>query len=99
MPMEQLEILGKGAKYLLIGLVALYVLDWSVFEVRRVRGTAMGSVAVEQYLQTSLKGDKAEYDYLGTANQTCSRTIFPQYETSQWDVPCWWLERHKARWQ
>jgi len=99
MPIEPLEILGKGAKYFLIGLLVLYALDWSVFEVRRARGTAMGSVPVEQYLQTSLKGGKAEYDYLGTANQSCARTLFPQYAASQWNLPCWWVERHRARWQ
>lgn len=94
-----LEILGEAAKFLLVGLAVLYVLDWTVFEARRARGTAMGSVAVEQYLQTPLKGSKAEYDYLGTANQVCSRTLFPQYAASQWNSPCWWLERHKAQWQ
>jgi len=94
-----LEILGQAAKFLLIGLLILYFVDWSVFEVRRMRGTAMGTVAVEQYLQTPLKGSKAEYDYLGTANQVCSRTLLPQYAASQWNSPCWWLERHKAQWQ
>jgi len=99
MRISPLEILGKAAKYLLVGLAILYVSDWSVFEVRRARGTAMGSVAVEQYLQTPLKGDKAEYDYLGTANQTCSRTLCPQYAASQWNLPCWWVKRHKAQWE
>ena len=74
-------------------------LDWSAFETRRARGTAMGSVAVEQYLQTPLKGSKAEYDYLGTAYHSCSRTLLPQYAGSQWNVPCWWLEQHKTQWQ
>lgn len=94
-----LEILGLAAKYLIIGLAILYVSDWSVFEVRRMRGAAMGSVTVEQYLQTPLKGNKAEYDYMGTADQPCSRTLFPQYAASQWNSPCWWLRRHKAQWE
>ncbi len=99
MPIDPLETLGKAAKYLLITLTILYALDWSLFEARRARGTAMGTVAVEQYLQTPLKGSKAEYDYMGTADQTCSRTLFPQYAVSQWNAPCWWLARHKAQWQ
>jgi hypothetical protein len=99
MPIDPLETLGKAAKYFLIGLTILYALDWSVFETRRARGTAMGIVAVEQYLQTPLKGSKAEYDYLGTADHSCSRTLLPQYAGSQWNVPCWWLERHKTQWQ
>ena len=80
-------------------MAVLYILDWSAFEVRQMRGTAMGSVSVERYLQTSLKGNKAEYDYLGTADQACSRTLFPQYAASAWSVPCWWLQRHKTQWQ
>ncbi len=93
------RILGEAAKYLLITFAILYALDWSVFAVRRMRGSGMGSVAVEQYLSTTLKGNKAEYDYLGTANQNCSRTVFPQYAMSNWNSPCWWLERHKTSWQ
>jgi hypothetical protein len=99
MQSEPIEVLGSLAKYLLIGFFVLYVLDWGVFELRHVRGGGMGTVSVEQYLQTPLKGQKAEYDYLGTADQTCSRTLFPQYAASQWNFPCWWLQRHKAQWQ
>jgi len=99
MPNQPFEVLGEIAKYLLIGLAIAYVLDFSVFEVRRARGTAMASAPVEQYLQTPLKGNKAEYDYLGTTNQACGRSLFPQYADSQWNAPCWWLERHKAQWQ
>jgi len=99
MRLDLLEKLGKGAKYLLVGLTILYVFDLSVFETRRARGTAMSSVTVEQYLQTPLKGNKAEYDYLGTAPESCSRTLFPQFAASHWNSPCWWVERQKAQWQ
>jgi hypothetical protein len=99
MRIEPLELSGQIAKCLLLGLILLYLLDWGVFELRRARGNGMGSVSVEQYLQTPLKGQKAEYDYLGTAEQTCSRTLFPQYAASQWNPPCWWLQRHKAQWE
>jgi len=94
-----MRILGLAAKYLLIGAAILYALDFGVFQARRLRGTAMGSVAVDQFLATPLKGNKAEYDYLGTANQTCSRSLFPQYAASNWNTPCWWLTRHNATWQ
>ena len=99
MRIDPLDLSGRIAKYLLVVLLLLYALDSTVFVVRRSRGTAMGSVPVEQYLQTSLKGNKAEYDYLGTSNQSCSRTLFPQYAASQWNLPCWWMARHKAQWQ
>ena len=94
-----MRILGEAAKYLAITLAILYALDIGVFQARRLRGTGMGTVAVDQYLSTPLKGNKAEYDYLGTANQNCSRTLFPQYAASNWNPPCWWLERHRVRWQ
>lgn len=96
---EALETVGNIAKYLLIGFALLYLIDWAVFEARHARGGGMATIPVEQYLQTPLKGQKAEYDYLGTADQTCSRTLFPQYASSQWNLPCWWLQRHKAQWQ
>jgi hypothetical protein len=59
----------------------------------------MKGVAVEQYLATPLKGNKAQYDYMGTANENCARTMFPQYAASTWNPPCWWLEHHPQRWQ
>ena len=99
MRIQPLQIFGEAAKYLLIGVAVLYVMDWTVFEVRRARGTATGSVSVEKYLQTPLKGGKAEYDYLGTADESCSRTLFPQYAAAEWSSPCWWLERHRTRWE
>ena len=40
------------------------------------------------------KGNKAEYDYLGPASVTCSRSIFPHGAPS-----CWWVERHKSQWE
>jgi hypothetical protein len=99
MRIEPVQILGETAKYILLGLLVVYTGDWSSFEVRRAGGAAMGSVPVEQYLQTPLKGDKAEYDYMGTTDRSCSRTLFPQYAASQWNLPCWWVARHKAQWQ
>jgi len=94
-----LKILGLAVKYLLISVAILYAIDWIVFEVRQARGAGMGSILVEQYLATTLKGNKAEYDYVGTAEVSCSRTIFPQYAASTWNPPCWWLEQHKKRWE
>ena len=94
-----MRILGDAAKYLLITLAILYALDWGVFQARRVGGNGMGSVPVDQFLSTTLKGNKAEYDYLGTANQACSRTLFPQYANSSWNPPCWWLQHHNTTWQ
>jgi len=94
-----MRILGDAAKYFLISLAILYALDFAVFHARQLRGSALGTVPVDQFLSTTLKGNKAEYDYLGTTNQTCSRTVFPQYAASAWNPPCWYLQRHNATWQ
>jgi hypothetical protein len=94
-----LKILGLVAKYLVISLAVLYLVDWLVFEVHELRGTGLRTVSVEQYLATPLKGSKAEYDYMGAADEDCSRTLFPQYAKSTWNPPCWWLEKHHQRWE
>src|ERR1700687_3195764 len=77
----------------LVGL--LYVGDWIVLWVRVSHGTAFGTVQVNQFLATPLKGNKVEYDLLGTARVTCSRSIFPQ----SGKPACWWVERNKAHWE
>lgn len=94
-----MRILSDAARYFLITLAILYVLDFAVFQIRHLRGSGLSTVSIDQFLSTPLKGNKAEYDYLGSANQTCSRTLFPQYASSTWNPPCWWLQRHNATWQ
>lgn len=94
-----MQFLGQAAKYLLITIVALYALDFAAFHARQFRGAGLSTVSVDQFLSTPLKGNKAEYDYLGTSNQTCSRSLFPQYASSVWNPPCWYLRRHAASWQ
>jgi hypothetical protein len=49
---------------------------------------------VEQFLRTPLKGQKEEFDYMGTVAQPCVPSLFPHSSES----PCWWLERHKTQW-
>ncbi len=92
-------LLGRALKYCLTLAVIVYAADWCIFEIRQAGGTGMGRVTVEQYLKTQLKGSKQEYDYLGTADASCSRSLFPQYAASAWNPPCWWLGRHKTQWQ
>jgi len=99
MQIHTLRHVGRTAKYLLIMLAVLYATDWGVFEVRLRLGSGLETVSVESYLKTPLKGNKAEYDYLGTADQNCSRSAFPQYAATAWNPPCWWLKKHNQRWQ
>jgi hypothetical protein len=78
---------------LLTVLVVLYLGDWIALRVR-AQSQASSSVQVEQFLRTPLKGQKEEFDYMGTVAQPCVRALFPH--SSQ--TPCWWLERHKIQW-
>jgi hypothetical protein len=89
----------EAVRYALIALGLLYAADWSVFEARRAWGSGLGSVPVEQFLKTPLKGQKAEYDYLGVVDESCPRAVFPQRVAAHWTPPCWWLRRHPEQWQ
>jgi hypothetical protein len=81
-------------RVVLVAVVVLYLLDWGLLRVRIARGHAYDTVQVDEYLATPLKGNKAEYDYLGSQPVPCVRTLFPHG-----DNPCWWLRRHPARWE
>ena len=81
-------------RVVIAALIVVYFLDWAVLRVRLARGTAYDRVQVEEYLSTPLKGNKAEYDYLGTTTVSCSRSIFPHGA-----APCWWRNRHKTVWE
>jgi hypothetical protein len=66
--------------------VLTYAGDWAVF---KLRGSPSSTVTVNSYLTTPLKGNKLEYDYLGSVDQPCSRSLFPQAGQSA----CWQLRR------
>ncbi|HEV2274751.1 MAG TPA: hypothetical protein VGR96_11330 [Acidobacteriaceae bacterium] len=81
-------------KFLIVFSLLLYAADWSQFEIRMQRNSGLGSIEVEKFLATRLKGEKEEFDYLGTGPQVCARSIFPH----DGNPPCWWVERHKTEW-
>jgi len=86
--------LWNAVRLLIALLIVLYLVDWAVLRIRMPRGTAYSSVQVDQYLSTPLKGNKAEYDYLGTTTVTCARSVFPHGA-----APCWWRNRHRSVWE
>jgi len=93
--MERLErILFRFAMVVLF-FALVYGTDWAVLQFRVAHGTAYRTVQVNQFLATPLKGNKAEYDLMGTTNVMCSRSIFPQ----KGNKPCWWLVRHASQWE
>ena len=72
--------------------MVLYVCDWAVWRVRAATGSGMGSVVVSSIVVLPLKNSKEEYDWGGTADASCSRSIFPQAGSGA----CWWLQRHNV---
>jgi hypothetical protein len=87
--------LGKIAIGLVVLLGMLCVGDWVAMRLRIAKGTAYSTVEVNQFLATPLKGNKMEYDLVGTVQETCSRSIFPQ----KGNPACWWLKRHTSQWE
>ena len=88
------EWLGRLAKYLVVVLLAAYLLDWAVYAVQRVSGHGTAVVQVDDFVATPLKGNKVEYDYTGTDQVTCAESLFPH---SRYPV-CWWVRTHKDQW-
>ena len=85
-----MKILGRWLLRLTVLLVAAfvatYIIDWGVF---RLRGSPSSTVTVNRYMSVPLKGNKVEYDYLGSADVPCSLSLFPHAGQS----PCWQLRR------
>ena len=73
---------------LIAAFVALFCGDWAVY---KMRGSPQGSVTVNRTLVVPLKGNKSEYDYLGSSDVPCSVSMFSQGGES----PCWQLRRHQ----
>ena len=81
-------------RLVLVAVILLYLIDWSILRVKSAHGAGYGTVQVDEYLSTPLKGSKAEYDYMGTQPEPCAHSIFPHHAT-----PCWWLVRHTSHWE
>ncbi len=68
---------GRILQGLLAILVVLYLGDWITLRVR-TGAHASNSVQVEQFLRTPLKGQKEEFDYMGTVAATVrARALSP----------------------
>jgi hypothetical protein len=79
--------LGRVVVGAAIVFVVVYVGDWAVF---KLRGSPSSKVMVNSYQVVPLKGHKDEYDYLGSGDEPCSVSLFPQAGLT----PCWWLRWH-----
>jgi hypothetical protein len=72
---------------LVAGFVVTYGGDWAIY---KLRGSPTATVTVNKFMTVPLKGNKIEYDYVGTADVPCSVSLFPQSGQS----PCWHLRRN-----
>ena len=70
--------------------VAVYGGDWAIF---KLRGSPQSKVTVQRYLTVPLKGNKQEYDDLGTIDVPCSISLFSQGG----ETPCWQLRHNRTQ--
>jgi hypothetical protein len=80
---------------LVILVLVVYAGDWLVLRYRMAQGTGFDAVEVDEFLATPLKGNKTEYDMVGSFQQPCTRSLFPQ----RGKPACWWVRRHNAVWE
>jgi hypothetical protein len=79
--------LKRGFIALAAVFIATYAGDLAIY---KLRGSPLSSVTVTRYQTVPLKGNKIEYDYLGTGDVSCAVALFPQAGQS----PCWYLRRN-----
>jgi hypothetical protein len=79
--------LFRGSLFLLAAIAATFVCDALAF---KLEGSPQSTVTVNRTMVVPLKNNKQEYDYLGTYDEPCSVSLFPQGGMA----PCWWLRRN-----
>jgi hypothetical protein len=70
--------------------MAVYIGDLTVY---KLRGSPQNHVRVNQTILVPLKGNKQEYDYLGSSDVPCSESIFSQGG----EDACWILRRNQNK--
>ena len=85
-----MHLVGRAIVAASIAFVVVYASDWAIFTLRH---SPSSKVTVNSYQVVPLKGQKSEYDYLGSSDEPCSVSLFPQAGISA----CWWLRRHANR--
>ena len=74
--------------FLVAGLIVSYVGDCAIY---KLRGSPTSTVTVSQFMSVPLKGNKIEYDYVGSTDVACPVSLFPQGG----QTPCWRLRRNR----
>lgn len=87
----------RWSKKILVALIAfsalLYAADWIVLQIREHRGSAHGSVIVDDADVIKEKGGKVEYFFNPPEPTPCVRALFPHES----QAACWWLARHSEQ--
>jgi len=78
---------GRVLAALVLLFATVYLADWAIY---KLRGGPTGHVTVNRYVSIPLKGQRTEFDYLGTADTPCAEALFLQNGQS----PCWQLRRN-----
>lgn len=93
--MQMRRWLSLAVKYLVVLGLALFLLDWVVYAVRRADGHGTAKVEVREFLATPLKGKRVEFHAMGKKTVTCAEALFPHGILPV----CWWVRRHKDEWK
>jgi hypothetical protein len=91
-----IRLLGRWTLRALVAFAALTLVTYAIdLAVYRLRGSPHSTVAVSQFMSIPLKGQKTEYDYLGSATVPCAEALFPHGG----EDPCWHLRRNPTQWE
>lgn len=78
----------------MLALAAVYVADYVSLRFHIPAGRPVyGSVQVQTLYAVRQKNGRLEYSLGDTTNQTCVRSVFPQFGLA----PCWYLVEHATR--
>ena len=70
-----------------------YAADWAALQLRERRGSAYGSVMVDDTQVVKEKGGKVEYYFNPPQSTACVHALFPH----EGQPACWWLARHSEQ--
>lgn len=88
--------LGKWLLRILIGVIVVFFIAFAAdLAVYKSQGSPHATITVNRFMSVPLKGQKTEYDFLGTADVACAQALFPQDGLSA----CWRLRRNPNQWE
>jgi hypothetical protein len=87
--------LGRWLGRIFLGLAAATLASYAADSVVYfLRGSPTAAVTVNRFMGVPLKGQKEEYDFLGSVQEHCAVALFPHNGQD----PCWHLRRNPNQW-